>query len=83
MGFAVAHRHHVSVGGIYDVFFPSTAAHFIGWQVSPFQFEVGMADLALGATAVWAFWRDLSFKAAIVCAASIFMLGMPLATCGR
>ena len=61
--------------GIYHVFFSSTAAHFIGWQVSPFQFEVGMADLALGATAVWAFWRDLSFKAASVCAASIFLLG--------
>lgn len=29
----------------------STAAALIGWQVSPFQFEVGMADLAIGATA--------------------------------
>ena len=61
--------------GIYHVFFPSMAASYIGWQVSPFQFEVGMADLALGVTAVWAFWRDLNFKAAIVCAASIFLLG--------
>ncbi len=61
--------------GIYHVFFPSMAASYIGWQVSPFQFEVGMADLALGVTACWGFWRDLNFKAAAVCAASIFLLG--------
>jgi hypothetical protein len=60
---------------IYHLCFPAMAASYIGWQVSPFQFEVGMADLALGVTAIWAFWRDLSFKAAIVCAASIFLLG--------
>ena len=33
-----------------------------------------MADLAIGVTACIAFWRDLSFKAASVCAASIFLL---------
>jgi hypothetical protein len=48
--------------------------HF-GWQVSPFQFEVGMADLAIGVTACLAFWRELAFKAAAVSAASIFLLG--------
>ena len=61
--------------GAFHVFFPATAAAHIGWQVSPFQFEVGMADLAIGVTACLAFWRDLSFKAAAVCAASIFLLG--------
>ena len=61
--------------GIFHVFFPSVAAALIGWQVSPFQIEVGMADLAVGVTASVAFWRDLSFKAAAVCAASIFLLG--------
>jgi hypothetical protein len=45
-----------------------------GWQVSPFQFQVGTADLAIGVTACIAFWRDLGFKAAAVCA-SIFLLG--------
>ena len=34
-----------------------------------------MADLAIGVTAVVAFWCDLAFKAAAVCAASIFLLG--------
>jgi hypothetical protein len=60
---------------ISHIFFPSVAAAYIGWQVSPFQFEVGMADLAIGVTACIAFWRDLSFKAAAVCVASIFLLG--------
>ncbi len=61
--------------GISHVFFPAMAAAHIGWQVSPFQFEVGMADLAIGVTACVAFWRELPFKAAAVCAASIFLLG--------
>src|SRR6202042_2423908 len=61
--------------GAFHVFFPATAAKLIGWEVSPFQFEVGMADLAIGATACIAFWRDLAFKAAAVSAPSIFLLG--------
>ena len=61
--------------GIYHVFFPAVAAAYIGWQVSPFQFEVGMADLAIGVTACVAFWSDLNFKAAAVTAASISLLG--------
>ncbi|WP_375313473.1 DUF6790 family protein [Bradyrhizobium sp. A5] len=61
--------------GAFHIFLPKTAAALIGWQVSPFQFEVGMADFAIGVTACIAFWRDLSFKAASVCAASVFLLG--------
>ncbi|WP_158933243.1 DUF6790 family protein [Acidisphaera sp. S103] len=61
--------------GTSHVFFPAVAAAHIGWEVSPFQFEVGMADLAIGVTACIAFWRDLNFKAAAVSAASIFLLG--------
>ena len=61
--------------GLFHVFLPATAAAHIGWQTSPFQFEVGMADLAIGVTACLAFWRSLAFKAAAVCAASIFLLG--------
>jgi hypothetical protein len=51
--------------------------------VSPFQFEVSMADLAIGATACIAFWRDLGFKAAAVSAASIFLLGDAVDTSSR
>lgn len=55
--------------GVTHVFFSTVAASHIGWQTSPFQFEVGMADLAVGVTACISFWSDLSFKAAAVCAA--------------
>jgi uncharacterized protein DUF6790 len=61
--------------GFFHIVFPERAAAYIGWQVSPFQFEVGMADLAIGATACLAFWRDLEFKAAAISAAAIFLLG--------
>jgi hypothetical protein len=60
---------------IFHLFFPVVAAADIGWQVSPFQFEVGMADLAIGATACLSFWRSLDFKAAAVMVSSIFFLG--------
>lgn len=55
-------------------FFPTVAASHIGWQRSPFQFEVGMVDLAVGVTARIS-WRDVSFKAVAVCAASVFLFG--------
>ncbi len=34
-----------------------------------------MADLALGVIACLSFWRDLEFKAAVVIATAIFLLG--------
>jgi hypothetical protein len=61
--------------GTAHVAFPQVAAEHIGWQVSPFQFEVGMADLAVGITACIAFRRPWEFRAAAVCAASVFLLG--------
>ncbi len=61
--------------GGFHILFPTTSAALIGWEPSPFQFEVGMADLAIGVTACLAFRRDLSFKAAAISAASVFLLG--------
>jgi hypothetical protein len=60
---------------VFHLFFPEIAAADIGWEPSPFQFEVGMADLALGATACISFWRSLDFKAAVVIVNAIFLLG--------
>ncbi len=60
---------------VFHLFFPQIAAADIGWEVSPFQFEVGLADLAIGATAFVSFWRSLDFKAAAVMASSISLLG--------
>jgi hypothetical protein len=61
--------------GVFHIFFAQRAAAYIGWQTSPFQFEVGMADLAIGITACLAFRANLGFKAAAITAASVFLLG--------
>jgi hypothetical protein len=60
---------------VFHLFFPEIAAADIGWQPSPFQFEVGMADLAMGIAACISFWRSLDFKAAVVIINAIFLLG--------
>ncbi|HEY5301887.1 MAG TPA: DUF6790 family protein [Acetobacteraceae bacterium] len=59
----------------YHLVLPAQSAAFIGWQPSPFQFEVGIADLAMGVTACIAFASTLSFKAAAVLVSSISLLG--------
>lgn len=60
---------------VFHLFFPEMAAADIGWEPSPFQFEVGMADLAMGIAACISFWRSLDFKAAVVIINGIFLLG--------
>jgi hypothetical protein len=69
----------IGVGGLWSGFFhtvyPELAARFIGWQDSPFQFEVGMADLAFGITGCIAFWAGQGFRAATVLVNAIFLLG--------
>ena len=68
---------------IFHLFFPEIAAADIGWDPSPFQFEVGMADLAIGATACVSFWRSLDFKAAVVIINAIFLLGDAIGHVGQ
>lgn len=63
-------------GGVFHIAFPETSARFIGWQVSPFQFEVGMADLAIGIVAIASFWRSLEFKSAVVAYVVLFYIGV-------
>ncbi|MGU3665107.1 DUF6790 family protein [Methylobacterium sp. A49B] len=50
----------------YHLLQPDMAARLIGWAPSPFQREVGLADLAMGVTACVASTQPLPFKAAIV-----------------
>jgi hypothetical protein len=68
---------------VFHLFFPDVAAADIGWDPSPFQFEVGMADLAIGATACVSFWRSLEFKAAVVIINAIFLLGDAIGHAGQ
>lgn len=65
-------------GGLFHVFAPARAAAFIGWQVSPFQFEIGIADIAFGVVGAASFWRSIEFKAAVVWFATIFLGGLAI-----
>ena len=62
--------------GLFHIFFPGVASGEIGWQPSPFEFEIGVADLSLGIVAVISFWRSLSFKSAIAFFAALFYAGV-------
>lgn len=58
------------------VFFPSQAAASIGWAPSPFQFEVGMANLGIGlAGLIGAFLGSPGFRAAVGVVALGFLGG--------
>ena len=58
------------------LFFPDPVADSIGWpKGSPFQWEVGLADLLIGVLGVLAPGFDHGFQLAAVIAFSIFYLG--------
>ncbi len=60
---------------LYHLAFPTLAARYIGWQPSPFQFEVGVADLGMGVAACLAFRGSLAFKGAVIWIVAISLLG--------
>ena len=64
--------------GLFHVFAPEMAAKSIGWQDSPFQFEIGVSDIAIGIVAIASFWRSLEFKAAIVGYITLFYIGIAI-----
>lgn len=63
-------------GGITHVFFPATGARYIGWQTSPFQTELGFADIAMGVIGILSFWQSLAFKSAVVAYVTVFYAGV-------
>ena len=62
--------------GFFHIVFPHIAASSIGWDVSPFQFEIGVADASIGIVAIISFWRSLDFKAPIVGYMTLFSIGV-------
>jgi hypothetical protein len=62
--------------GFFHIVFPHIAASSIGWDVSPFQFEIGVADAAIGIVAIVCFWRPLDFKGPVVGYLSLFSIGV-------
>jgi len=57
------------------VFFPVQAAADIGWQPSPFQFEVGYANLGLGLASLYAAYTTFYARVAVAIAVSCFLIG--------
>ncbi len=62
-------------GGCFHVFAPQVAASFIGWQTSPFQFEVGMGDIGTGVAACIAGFSSRGFRLAVATYYAIFAYG--------
>jgi hypothetical protein len=60
---------------ILHVFFGQMTAHFIGWQNSPFQAEVGFASLGFAAVGFLAYRRSFEMRLAAVVGPGLFLLG--------
>ncbi|WP_395665301.1 DUF6790 family protein [Methylocella sp.] len=69
----------IGLGGLWSAYFhlfqPELAARAIGWIDSPFQFEVGMADLAIGLAGCFGFFASFGFRAAVTLITAVFLLG--------
>ena len=57
------------------VMFPLRSAAAIGWQPSPFQFEVGYANLGIGLASLYAAFTTFYARVAVAIAASCFLVG--------
>lgn len=58
-----------------DMFFAEQAAASIGWPNTPFQYEVGVANLGLGLASIYAAFRGSEARLAVALAASCFLMG--------
>jgi hypothetical protein len=55
--------------------FGEAVAESIGWGTSPFQYEVGVANLGLGLASLYAAFRGLEARLAVAIAAACFLIG--------
>lgn len=66
------------LANIYSGFFHAYAgdmvAASIGWQNSPFQYELGWFEIGYGVTALMSLWRGYQFRLAMTLPYSIFLL---------
>jgi Na+/melibiose symporter-like transporter len=57
------------------VFFPEQSAASIGWAPSPFQFEVGYANLGVGLASLYAAFAGFYARVAVAISATCFLIG--------
>jgi hypothetical protein len=55
--------------------FAETAAAYIGWANSPFQYEVGFASLGFAAVGFLATWRSFDMRLAAIVGPALFLWG--------
>ena len=60
--------------GIGHAYFQQVVAPHIGWQPSPFEFELGWMEIPLGFVAILALWRGYEFRLATTIVAATFSL---------
>lgn len=69
----------IGLGGLYafmgHAFIPAKVAESIGWPTSPFQWEIAMANLALGVLGVMCIWFRGRFRLATAISANVYLLG--------
>lgn len=56
-------------------FFPDVAATTIGWPVSPFQYEVAMANASIGVLGILSFNASFGFRLATVISSTFWLWG--------
>ena len=66
MGILTAYAH---------VFRPVQTSASIGWSMSPYEYEVGMADLTVGVLGILCFWLRGNFWLATAIANAVWLLG--------
>jgi hypothetical protein len=62
-------------GFVGHVFFPAQSAAAIGWADSPFQFEVGFANLGLGLASLYAAFKGFEARLAASLVGAAFLMG--------
>lgn len=62
-------------GFLGHVFFPAQSAAAIGWADSPFQYEVGVANLGLGLASIYAAFSSFRARIAAFLVAASFLIG--------
>ena len=60
--------------GILHAYFQSLAAPDIGWQPSPFEYELGWMEIPVGFVALMSLWRGFEFRLASTLVISTFSL---------
>jgi hypothetical protein len=62
-------------GALGHIVFPARVAQAIGWRTSPFQFEVGVANLGIGFAGLYAVFRPFEARLATNLVLACFLIG--------